>query len=65
MYEAEHLVQAAEIEYPSIFKRDANAIIVSRGSTDSELSNKTWGMLLARNINTTPTGIRQWSTPTQ
>ncbi|KAJ5836518.1 hypothetical protein N7447_002544 [Penicillium robsamsonii] len=66
MYEAEYLRQQANIDYPSIFEIDTNIILARKGSTDRQLRSKTWDMLLAQNINTTPIGIKlQWGKPSQ
>ncbi|CAG8897793.1 unnamed protein product, partial [Penicillium egyptiacum] len=66
MYEAEYLRQQANIDYPSIFEIDTKIILARKGSTDRQLRSKTWDMLLAQNINTTPIGIKlQWGQPSQ
>ncbi|KAJ5272534.1 hypothetical protein N7478_007659 [Penicillium angulare] len=66
MYEAEYLRQQAKIDYPSIFEIDTNLVLARKGSTDCRLRSKTWDMLLAQNINTTPVGIMlQWGKPVQ
>ncbi|KXG45270.1 uncharacterized protein PGRI_041830 [Penicillium griseofulvum] len=66
MYEADYLRQQAKFDYPSIFEIDPNTILARKGSIDYQLRSKTWDMLLAQNINTTPIGIKlQWGKPTQ
>jgi hypothetical protein len=66
MYEADYLRQQAKIDYPSMFKIATNAILARKKSIDRQLRSKTWDMLLAQNINTTPIGIRlQWRKSTQ
>ncbi|KAJ5266759.1 hypothetical protein N7478_009567 [Penicillium angulare] len=57
MHEADFLREQAGIKYPSIFDLDTNALIANR-ATDSQLSLKTWQLLVAKKINTEPIGIR-------
>ena len=58
MYEADYLIEQIGLKFPSIFGMEIPWGQILNESRNRELYSQTWGLLLEREICTTPIGIR-------